>query len=165
MQHRIHLDTKSRHVLSRLTEERAMEEPRCRPVWAVCAAVVVGAAVLSLLWTDTASTQVAPPGWRCYPANQAKGETKFVPVDLVLNGTFQETMTQALKPVLYCDPVNVGLNSTASPALVCYSIKDDSGTPKFPGATVDVTTADVPFNGTLSLKKSKTVCVFAFHSP
>jgi hypothetical protein len=166
MEHRIHLDTKSRHVLSPLTEERAMEEARCRPVWAVCAAVVVAAAVLSLLWTDTASTQVAPPGWRCYPAKQPNGATKFVPVDLVLNGTFQGTMTQALKPVLYCDPVNNGgLNSTESPALVCYSIKDASGTPKFPGATVDVTTADVPFNGSLSLKKSKTVCVFASHSP
>jgi hypothetical protein len=33
-----------------------MEGARRRPVWAVCAAVVVAAAVVSLLWTETAST-------------------------------------------------------------------------------------------------------------
>ena len=144
-----------------------MEGTRRRPVWAVCAAVVIAAAVLSLLWTDTASTQTEPPGWRCYPAKQAKGETKFVPVDLIFNGTIQGTSGQALKPVLYCDPVNSGLiNSTESPALVCYSIKDAPGTPKFPGATVDVVVPDVPFNGSLELRKSKTFCVVVFrHNP
>ena len=140
-----------------------MEGTRRRPVWALCAAVVIAAAVLSLLWSDTASTQIAPQGWRCYPAKQPKGETKFVPVDLILNGTIQGTTGQALKPVLYCDPVNSGgLNSTSSLPLVCYSIQDASGTPKFPGATVDVAVPDVPFNGSLALKKSKTFCVFAF---
>ena len=140
-----------------------MEGTRRRPVWAMCAAVVIAAAVLSLLWSDTASTQIAPQGWRCYPAKQPKGETKFVPVDLILNGTIQGTTGQALKPVLYCDPVNSGgLNSTSSLPLVCYSIQDASGTPKFPGATVDVAVPDVPFNGSLALKKSKTFCVFAF---
>ena len=140
-----------------------MEGTRRRPVWAMCAAVVIAAAVLSLLWSDTASTQIAPQGWRCYPAKQPKGETKFVPVDLILNGTIQGTTGQALKPVLYCDPVNSGgLNSTSSLPLVCYSIQDASGTPKFPGATVDVAVPDVPFNGSLDLKKSKTFCVFAF---
>ncbi len=144
-----------------------MEGTRRRPVWAVCAAVVVAAAALSLLWTDTASTQTEPPGWRCYPAKQPKGETKFVPVDLTFNGTIQGTTGQALKPVLYCDPVNSAVvNGTEPQALVCYSIKDDSGTPKFPGATVDVAVPDVPFNGSLALKKSKTFCVFtAFHHP
>jgi hypothetical protein len=133
----------------------------------VCAAAVVAAAALSLLWTDTASTQTAPQGWRCYPAKQLKGETKFVPVDLGLNGTIQlGTTGQALKPVLYCDPVNSGggLNSTSPLPLVCYSIKDTSGT-KFPGATVGVAVPDVPFNGSLALKKSKTFCVFAFPLP
>ena len=141
-----------------------MEGTRRRPVWAVCAAVVVAAAVLSLLWTDTASTQTQPPpGWRCYPAKQSKGEMKFVPVDLTLNGTIQlGTTAQALKPVLYCDPVNAALvNSTQPLALVCYSIKDTSGT-KFLGATVGVAVPNVPFNGSLDLKKSKTFCVFAF---
>ena len=144
-----------------------MEGTRRRPVWAVCAAVVVAAAVVSLLWTDTASTQIAPQGWRCYPAKQSKGETKFVPVDLTLNGTIQGTTGQALKPVLYCDPVNAALvNSTQPLPLVCYSIKDASGTPKFPGATVDVAVPDVPFNGSLALKKSKTFCVVVFgHNP
>jgi hypothetical protein len=144
-----------------------MEGTRRRPVWAICAAVVVAAAVLSLVWTDTASTQTEPPGWRCYPAKQPKGETKFVPVDLTFNGTIQGTTGQALKPVLYCDPVNSAVvNGTEPPALVCYSIKDDSGTPKFPGATVDIAVPDVPFNGSLALKKSKTFCVFAaFHHP
>ena len=145
-----------------------MEGTRRRPVWAVCAAVVVAAAVLSLLWTDTASTQTqVPPGWRCYPAKQSKGEMKFVPVDLTLNGTIQlGTTAQALKPVLYCDPVNSGggLNSTSPLPLVCHSIKDTSGT-KFPGATVGVAVPDVPFNGSLALKKSKTFCVFAFPLP
>jgi hypothetical protein len=139
-----------------------MEGTRRRPVWAVCAAVVIAAAVLSLLWTDTASTQqIAPQGWRCYPGKPPKGSPKFVPVDMIFNGTLQGTTGQALKPVLYCDPINGGLNATEV-ALVCFSIKDDSGTPKFPGATVDVATFDFPFNGSLALKKSKTFCTFAF---
>ena len=145
-----------------------MEGTRRRPVWAVCAAVVVAAAVLSLLWTDTASTQTqVPPGWRCYPAKQSKGEMKFVPVDLTLNGTIQlGTTAQALKPVLYCDPVNQGgLNSTTGPGLVCYSIKDDSGTPKFPGATVDVSEPELAFSGPLDVKKSKLFCTTAFPGP
>jgi hypothetical protein len=143
-------------------EERAMEGTRRLPVWAVCAAVVVAAAVLSLLWTDIASTQVSPQGWRCYPAKQPKGETKFVPTELVLNGTLQGTNTQALKPVLYCDPVNGGTNATEF-SLVCYSIKDDSGTPKFPGATVEVN-ADL-FAGMLAVKKSKIFCTMGFGQP
>ena len=143
-----------------------MEGSRRRPVWAVCAAVVVAAAVLSLLWTDTASTQTEPQGWRCYPAKQPKGETKFVPVDLILNGTIQGTTGQALKPVLYCDPVNSGgLNSTSSLPLVCYSIQDASGTPKFPGATVDVSEPELAFSGPLDVKKSKLFCTTAFPGP
>ena len=142
-----------------------MEGTRRRPVWAVCAAVVVAAAALSLLWTDTASTQVAPQGWRCYPAKQPKGATKFVPVGLIFNGTLQGTSGQALKPVLYCDPVNQGgLNSTTGPGLVCYSIKDDSGTPKFSGATVAVLNSDL-FAGQLAVKKSKTFCTIGFGQP
>jgi len=135
-------------------------------VWAVCAAVVVAAAVLSLLWSDTASTQIVPPqGWRCYPAKQPKGSPKFVPQEIVLNGTLQHTSGQALKPVLYCDPVNQGgLNSTTGPGLVCYSIKDDSGTPKFSGATVAVLNSDL-FAGQLAVKKSKTFCTIGFGQP
>ena len=143
-----------------------MERTRRRPVWAVCAAVVVAAAVLSLLWTDTASTQIAPQGWRCYPAKQSKGQTKFAPVDLILNGALQfNTDTQALKPIFYCDPVNQGLNATASPSLICYSIKDAKGTPKFSGATVEVSDFALPLNGTLDVKKSKFFCSMAFGVP
>jgi hypothetical protein len=143
-----------------------MEGTRRRPVWAVCAAVVVAAAVVSLVWTDTASTQIFATGWRCYPAKQPKGTPKFEPTDLVLNGTLQGTNAQALKPVLYCDPVSPGVvNATAAPSLVCYSIKDASGTPKFPGATVEVSDFELPFNGTLDLKKSKLFCSMAFGRP
>ena len=142
-----------------------MEGTRRRPVWAVCAAVVVAAAALSLVWTDTASTQVAPQGWRCYPAKQPKGQMKFGPVEIPLSGTLQQTSGQALKPVLYCDPVNQGgLNSTTGPGLVCYSIKDDSGTPKFSGATVAVLNSDL-FAGQLAVKKSKTFCTIGFGQP
>src|SRR5262245_53959260 len=142
-----------------------MEATRRRPVWAVCAAVVLAATVLSLLWTDTASTQIAPQGWRCYPGKPPKGSPKFEPVDMFFNGTLQGTTGQALKPVLYCDPVNTGLNNTEFPALVCFSIKDDSGTPKFPGVTVDVSALDFPFNSSLALKKSKTFCTLAIGHP
>src|SRR5262249_13325204 len=139
---------------------RAMEATRRRSTWAVCAAVVVAATVLSLLWTETASTQTPPQGWRCYPAKQPKGATKHVPIGIPLNGTLQSTSGQALKPVLYCDPVNQGglnsTNSTIGPGLVCYSIKDDSGTPKFPGATV-VLESEL-FAGQLAVKKSKLFC-------
>src|SRR5262245_10008521 len=139
-----------------------MEATRRRPVWAVCAAVVVAATVRSLLWTDTASTQTEPPGWRCYPAKQPKGSPKFVPVDMIFNGTLQGTNGQALKPVLFCDPINNGgLNNTEPLGLVCFSIKDDSGTPKFPGVTVDVGVLALPFDGSLALKKSKTFCTLA----
>jgi hypothetical protein len=143
-----------------------MEATRRRPVWAVCAAVVVAAAVLSLLWTDTASTQIAPQGWRCYPAKQPKGAAKFVPVDMIFNGTLQGTTGQALKPVLYCDPINEGGSNSTSMSLVCYSIKDESGTPKFPGATVGVANFGFafPFNGSLAVKKSKIFCELAFGS-
>jgi hypothetical protein len=139
-----------------------MEATRRRPVWAVCAAVVVAAAVLSLLWTDTASTQpFGSQGWRCYPAKQPKGFPKFVPVDIALNGTLQGTTAQALKPVLFCDPVNGPVtNSTERVGLVCYSIKDAKGTPKFPGATVGVN-SDL-FGGALAVKKSKIFCAPAF---
>src|SRR5262249_24834654 len=140
-----------------------MEATRRRPVWAVCAAVVLAATVLSLLWTETASTQIAPAGWRCYPGKPPKGSPKFVPVDMIFNGTFQGTTGQALKPVLYCDPINNGgVNSTQPLGLVCFSIKDDSGTPKFPGATVDLSAIDFTFNGWLALKKSKIFCTPAF---
>jgi hypothetical protein len=130
----------------------------------VCAAVVVAAAVLSLAWTETASTQVvvAPPGWRCYPAKLPKGSPKFVPVGIGFNGTAVQNGTtgQAVKPLLYCDPVSMGggLNSTSiiEPPLVCYGIKDDSGTPKFPGATVVVNSE--LFAGRLAIKKSKIFC-------
>jgi hypothetical protein len=89
---------------------------------------------------------------------------KFEPVEIPLNGTLQRTSGQALKPVLYCDPVNQGgLNSTAFPGLVCYSIKDDSGTPKFPGVTVDVN-SDL-FAGQLAVKKSKIFCTLGFGQP
>ncbi len=138
-----------------------MEGTRRRPAWAVCAAVVVAATVLSLLWTDTASTQIAPQGWRCYPGKPPKGSPKFVPVDMIFNGTLQGTTGQALKPVLYCDPINNGGSNDTALSLVCFSIKDDSGTPKFPGATVGVGALDFPFNGSLALKKSKTFCTLA----
>ena len=145
-----------------------MEATRRRPVWAVCATVVVAAAVLSLLWTDTASTQIAPSGWRCYPAKQPKGAPKFVPVSMIFNGTLQGTTGQAIKPVLFCDPINGGgTNSTSNDmALVCYSIKDESGTPKFPETQVQVTNFGFafPFNGTLATKKSKIFCELAFGS-
>ena len=90
---------------------------------------------------------------------------KFGPVEIPLSGTLQQTSGQALKPVLYCDPVNQGgLNSTTGPGLVCYSIKDDSGTPKFPGATVAVLNSDL-FAGQLAVKKSKTFCTIGFGQP
>jgi hypothetical protein len=141
-----------------------MEGTRRRRVWAVCAAVVVAAAVVSLLWTDTASTQIFATGWRCYPAKQPKGTPKFEPTDLVLNGTLQGTNAQALKPVLYCDPLSSGVNSTTF-SLICYSIKDDAGTPKFPGATVEASDSQLPFDGTLAVKKSKIFCSPAFGRP
>jgi hypothetical protein len=141
-----------------------MERSR-RRLWSVCAAAVVAASVASLLWTDTASTQpIAPQGWRCYPAKQPKGTPKFAPVDLILSGTLQQTDSQAVKPVLYCELVNsAGSNSTIGllpTALACFAIKDDSGTPKFPGATVGV--ASELLNGTLAVKKSKLFCLPAF---
>ena len=137
-----------------------MEATRRRSMWAVCAAVVIVAAVLSLVWTDTASTQSVFPGWRCYPAKLPKG-SKFVPVGIGFNSTAVQNGTtgQAVKPLLYCDPVSMGgLNSTSSiePPLVCYGIKDDSGTPKFPGATVVVNSE--LFAGQLAIKKSKIFC-------
>src|SRR5262249_44684052 len=139
-----------------------MEATRRRPVWAVCAAVVVAAAVLSLLWTDTASTQpIFAQGWRCYPAKQPKGETKFAPVDLIFNGTLQGTSGPAPKPVLSCHPLNQGLNNTTFPGLVCYSIKDDS---KFSGETVEVSSSAL-FTGMLAVKKSKTFCTLGFGHP
>jgi hypothetical protein len=142
-----------------------MEGTPRRPVWAVCAAAVVAATVLSLLWTDSAHTQIVAMGWRCYPAKQPKGTPKFEPTELVLDGTLQVTNTQALKPVFYCDPVSPATNATAGPSLVCYSIKDDSGTPKFPGATVDVSDFELPFDGTLDVKKSKLFCSMASGVP
>lgn len=145
-----------------------MEGTRRRPVWALCVAAVVAATVLSLVWTDSASTQIFATGWRCYPAKQPKGTPKFEPTALVLNGTLQGTNAQALKPVLYCDPVSAGLNNTNTtrfPSLVCYSIKDASGTPKFPGATVDVSEPELAFSGPLDVKKSKLFCTTAFPGP
>jgi hypothetical protein len=144
-----------------------MEGTGRRRAWAVCAAVVVAAAVVSLLWTNTASTQIflSGGGWRCYPAKQPKGSQKFVPPPpITLNGNLQLNSTaQVLKPVFYCDPVNhAAINSTNSTeqlALVCYSIKDISGM-KFPGATVQVN-SDL-FGGALAVKKSKIFCAPAF---
>ena len=53
---------------------------------------------------------------------------------------------------------------TTGPGLVCYSIKDDSGTPKFSGATVAVLNSDL-FAGQLAVKKSKTFCTIGFGQP
>ena len=100
------------------------------------------------------------------PGEAAEGAPKFVPVDMSFNGSLQTTNGQALKPVLYCDPINEGGSNSTSMSLVCYSIKDESGTPKFPGTTVGVTNfgSAFPFNGSLAVKKSKIFCELAFGS-
>ena len=128
-------------------------------VWSVCAAVAVAGSVLSLVWTENASTQGVPniPGWRCYAAKTAKGTAKFTERDVFWNGSLQQSAATVLKPVAYCDQVNQSqINNTAS-ALACYKIKDVKGTPKFLATHINIST---PFGAeSLDLKKSKTVCV------
>jgi hypothetical protein len=135
-----------------------MASLRGSSVWSVCAAVAVAGSVLSLVWTDRASTQGVPniPGWRCYAAKTAKG-TKFTPRDVTWNGSLELSTATVLKPVAYCDRVNGGdINNTAV-ALACYKIKDVKGTEKFRGAQINISG---PFGAeSLDLKKSKTVCV------
>jgi len=138
-----------------------MEGRRRRFVWSVCAVAVVAGTLGSLLWSDPASTQVIVPGWRCYPAKLPKGAPKFVETDVVLNGTLQGSVATAIKPAFYCDRVDQGLNSTSSPPLVCYKIKDVKGTPKFPGAQPSFTDPLLHVNATLDLKSSKLFCVQA----
>jgi hypothetical protein len=136
-----------------------MASSRRWSVWSVCAAVAVAGSVLSLVWTESASTQGVPniPGWRCYAAKTAKGTAKFTARDVFWNGSLQQSAATVLKPVAYCDPVNNSqINNTVS-ALACYKIKDVQSTPKFAGAQINIST---PFGDeTLDLKKSNTVCV------
>lgn len=136
-----------------------MASSRRWSVWSVCAAVAVAGSVLSLVWTESASTQGVPeiPGWRCYPAKTAKGAAKFTPRDVTWNGSLEVSAATVVKPVAYCDAVNNSqINNTAS-ALACYKIKDVKGSTKFAGAQINISG---PFgNETLALKKSSTVCV------
>lgn len=134
-------------------------------VWSVCAAVAVAGSVLSLVWTERASTQGVPniPGWRCYAAKTAKGTAKFAARDVSWNGSLQISDATVVKPVAYCDAVNSSqINNTVS-ALACYKIKDVQGTPKFAAAQINISG---PFgNETLALTKSKTVCVAVSSNP
>ena len=98
--------------------------------------------------------------FKCYGASTAKGTTKFVAQEVLLDDDFDSSKsTTVMKPSRLCVPVDQesgGILDAAS-SLECYKIKDVAGQPKF--APLDAAT-QTPFGTeTLTASKSNLLCV------
>ena len=135
--------------------------------WAGAATLAVAVSLLTLPAPAPAGFPGGVSGQRCYPAKRIKG-FEVPPQAAFVIDQFQASNSTIGKPFMVCVPANVvgptPINSTASllGATVCYKVKDDKGTPKFPaGGAAVVVNGTVPLIGIelLEIKSSKVVCL------
>jgi cysteine-rich repeat protein len=97
--------------------------------------------------------------YECYRAQTAAGTTAFTPREIALDDRFESKLGKVLRTAEYCAPVDVDGEGIVDPAahLVCYTVRDLPGQPRFARRTVAVEDRLGPQE--LSLRPARRLCV------